>query len=141
MNRWKRNVWLFGIGAAGYSLIEIAFRGHTHWTMSLTGGCCAMMLYRMHRKMKERPVIVRCGMGALIITMAELGVGIIVNRVLGWNVWDYSDRYLNVMGQICPLFSLYWFLLNWPLIPLFDQLEKRVFQRKEYRIRSVLSEK
>jgi len=27
-------------------------------------------------------------------------------------VWDYSDRRWNVYGQICPLYSLLWFVLS-----------------------------
>ena len=31
----------FSVGAAGYSALEIAVRGHTHWTMAVLGGLCA----------------------------------------------------------------------------------------------------
>ena len=31
---------VFSIGAAGYSLLEILWRGNTHWTMTLAGGIC-----------------------------------------------------------------------------------------------------
>ena len=57
-------------------------------------------------------------------------MGIVVNRILKWNVWDYSDRILNVIGQICPRFAMYWFLLNLPLIPLFRFLDTKCFERK-----------
>ena len=33
---------VFSIGAAGYSLLEILWRGNTHWTMTLAGGICFM---------------------------------------------------------------------------------------------------
>ena len=130
MLKWKKYASIFGIGAVGYSLIEIACRGHTHWTMTLTGGGCAVALYKMHRRMRNRHVLYRCGLGALIITAAELGVGLLVNRLLKWNVWDYSDRFMNVLGQICPRFTGYWFLLNIPLVPLFSWLDKSVFSEK-----------
>ncbi len=130
MERWKKNAVLFGIGAVGYSLIELAARGHTHWTMTLTGGACAVALYHTHKRLKHKSIWIRCGAGAAIITAAELAVGIVVNRMLKWNVWDYSDRVLNVMGQICPRFSVYWFLLNLPMIPLFRFLDLRLFEKK-----------
>ena len=133
MKKWKQNAVLFGIGAAGYSLIEIAARGYTHWTMTLTGGVCAIALYHAHRKLSHKNIWIRCGAGAAIITVAELIVGIIVNRILKWNVWDYSDRLLNVFGQICPRFTVYWFLLNIPLIPLFGWMSGRWnTERKDY---------
>lgn len=133
MENWKKNACLFGMGAVGYSLIEIAARGHTHWTMTLTGGACAVALYHTHRRLAERSAFVRCGAGALVITAAELLVGITVNRILKWRVWDYSDRFMNVMGQICPRFTMYWFLLNVPLVPLFHLLDCRVFHTNTYK--------
>ena len=33
-------LFLFGIGGFIYALIEIMFRGHTHWTMMILGGIC-----------------------------------------------------------------------------------------------------
>ena len=131
MKKWQRDASLFGIGAVGYSLIELAFRGRTHWTMAVTGGGCAVALYRVHTKMRKKSVAARCAAGAAIVTGAEFFVGLIVNRLLGWNVWDYSERRLNVLGQICPRFTLYWFLLNLPLIPFFSILRRRVFERMD----------
>lgn len=126
MNKLKRGLCLFAVGAAGYSLIEIAFRGHTHWTMALTGGCCAVALEKMHRRCRRQKKSAAgiCARGALIITAAEFAVGLVVNRLLGWKVWDYSDRPLNILGQICPLFSGLWFLLNIPLIPFFRWVDQ-----------------
>lgn len=134
MKKWKQNAVLFGIGAAGYSLIEIAARGYTHWTMTLTGGVCAAALYHVHGKMKRKSLWTRCAAGAAVITAAEFGVGLLVNRLMRWDVWDYSDRFLNVLGQICPRFAMYWFLLNVPLTALFAGLERYVFS--ENRLKS-----
>ena len=50
--------------------------------------------------------------GAIIITLLELIAGIIVNIILGWNVWDYSNLPGNLLGQICPQFTVLWFLLS-----------------------------
>lgn len=127
MEKWKRNACLFATGAVGYSLIEIACRGYTHWSMTLTGGFCAMALHGMHRKLRKKPVAARCAAGALIITSAELMVGLVVNRLLKWDVWNYSNRFMNVLGQICPRFTFYWFMLNLPLIPLFSLMDRRLF--------------
>lgn len=50
--------------------------------------------------------------GAIIITLLELIVGTIVNIILGWNVWDYSNLPGNLWGQICPQFTVLWFFLS-----------------------------
>ena len=58
-------------------------------------------------------IAVQAALGTAFITAAELAVGLVVNRALGWQVWDYSREFGNVLGQICPLFS---FLLV-PAVP------------------------
>lgn len=47
-----------------------------------------------------------------VTTSLELGTGIIFIKWLKVKLWDYSDRWLNYQGIICPLFSLIWSLLG-----------------------------
>ena len=49
--------------------------------------------------------------GAVIITVYELAVGLLVNVKFGWHVWDYSAQPGNVLGQICPTFTVIWFVV------------------------------
>jgi uncharacterized membrane protein len=105
---------VFAIGGVIYSLIEILSRGFTHWTMTITGGAAFLTLYMINIKMKAKKLITKCFIGSLAITAIEFIVGIIVNRQLNMGVWDYSNQRLNIMGQVCPLFSIIWFLLCIP---------------------------
>lgn len=103
----------FLIGASLYGTIEILFRSHTHWTMILTGGICFMFLYLVATR-TQWPRSVKCLAGAFIITVIEFIVGCIVNIQLQWNIWDYSGSFFNIMGQVCPLFMIFWFILCIP---------------------------
>ena len=98
-------------GAAGYAGLEYLFRGFTHWSMALTGGACLLAFYYYAKENKEKPILVKALVGALIFTVFEFCVGVIVNIWYGWNVWDYSQQPGNLLGQICPLFSLAWFFV------------------------------
>lgn len=118
MEKWKRRLTAFTIGGAGYTCIELIARGRSHWSMTLMGGVCCLSVCAMMRRWKKRPIYARCVAGALIITGYELLCGLLVNRLMKWNVWDYSMRFGNVWGQICPLFTLYWMGLCLPMIPL-----------------------
>ena len=60
----------------------------------------------------------RCSLCSFYITGVEFAVGCLLNLRLNMMVWDYSDRYLNVMGQICPEYWAYWYLLSIPAIML-----------------------
>ena len=117
----KQSVSLFFVGALGYMGIEVLARGHSHWTMGLTGGLCFLGMVNIHRRAAHWPLLARCAAGAALVTAAELAVGLTVNRLLMWNVWDYSDRWLNLWGQICPRFTMYWFLLNVPVALICDR--------------------
>lgn len=103
----------FLMGFFIYSLIEILNRGYTHWTMALTGGMVLMTLYEINRK-SAMTLVKSCFIGAFFITSTEFSVGIVVNKIFQWNVWDYSEVPLNVMGQICLPFTCLWFMLCIP---------------------------
>ena len=96
-----------------YSPIEIVCRGFTHWTMSLTGGLVLALLYAVNSR-RTITLIRSCFAGSLIITALEFAVGVFDNLIMDWNVWDYSDMPLNLLGQICLPFTGLWFALCIP---------------------------
>ncbi len=109
---------VYVIGALGYSIIEIIWRGNTHWTMTLTGGVCFVLVYFTNLRMRFKKLWEKCLFGSGIITSVEFSVGCLVNLVLKWNVWDYSGMHFNILGQVCLLYSGLWFLLCVPLCGL-----------------------
>lgn len=102
---------IFFIGATGYSTIEYIFRGYTHWSMALTGGACLLAFYYYVKANKEASIFTKAAVGAVIITIYEFCVGLLVNIGYGWHVWDYSAQPGNILGQICPLFTFAWFAI------------------------------
>lgn len=114
----KGRIWTWMIvflsGGGIYSVLEILWRGYTHWTMAVTGGVCMVLLNGVNRLCSRWALVFRCLTGSAIITSIELAVGLIVNRAAGLSVWDYSDMPGNLLGQICPAFSAMWFLLCIP---------------------------
>ena len=119
---------IFGLGAFIYGAIEVIVRGYTHWTMALTGGA-VMALFMLINRSRDVNILLRCLLGALVITSLEFAVGAVVNLGLGWDVGDYSEKPFNIMGQICPLFTLGWFALSLPGFMLCTAVEKRLSSR------------
>ena len=115
-------VWL--VGSAGYSLLEILWRGFTHWTMAVTGGLCFFLLYRLNLRRPREGVLRKCLRGPFAVTAVEFLVGCVVNRLLKWQVWDYSGRFGNLLGQVCPLYTGLWFLLCIPVYGLAGLVRK-----------------
>ena len=68
------------------------------------------------------PLVLKCVLGAVIITGVEFATGCIVNLKLGMNVWDYSHLRGNVLGQICPYFTALWCVLSLPALLLLNFL-------------------
>lgn len=109
---------LFALGGAAYCALEVLWRGHTHWSMALAGGVCLCALGACRVRLRRRSLLVRCLAGAGVITAIEFLTGCVVNLWLGWAVWDYSARSLNLLGQVCPAYSLLWFFLSLPAFAL-----------------------
>ena len=118
--------FVFLLGALGYGAVETLWRGGTHWTMLLTGGACFLLIYLNATRL-------RCArwqvwlLSAAEVTTAELLVGLLVNRALGWAVWDYSALPLNLGGQICLRYSLYWLALSVPAASLSRRIRRLMF--------------
>ena len=119
------NLILFLFGGAVYSLIEVMFRGYTHWSMTVTGGLCLVLMYRRFTSIPDDPLMMKCLFGAVTITAMEFAAGCIVNLWLDWQVWDYSGMLFNLYGQICPLFSALWFLLTVPVVSVTGFFSRR----------------
>lgn len=109
---------LTAIGGLAYGVIELLWRGHTHWSMLALGGLCFEMIGHIHRRWQDRPLVLRCGLCTFGVTAMEFISGCVLNLWLRLAVWDYSHMRFQLLGQICLLYSLFWFLLSalaWPL--------------------------
>lgn len=116
---------LFAIGTA-YTLVELLWRKRTHWTMGIAGGVCLASIYAAFKRMRKRPKVAKCAVGCAIITSIELVFGYFINRCLGLKIWDYSKKRANFKGQICAKYSVLWFLLCIPIVPMCDAISKKI---------------
>ena len=60
MSKGKTNFVLFGIGALGYGLIEILWRGYTHYSMLTAGGICFCFLGHLYVYLEEMSIYIFC---------------------------------------------------------------------------------
>lgn len=120
----KKYGLFFIIGAIGYAAIEVIWRGYTHWSMMIAGGLAFVMFSLVSEKLKDRNIIVKAAVCGLGITAIEFVFGVIFNLWLKMGVWDYSHMPFNLLGQICPIFTLIWAGLAIAFLPLSDALNK-----------------
>lgn len=109
------------LGGGLYGLCELLWRGWTHWSMLLAGGVSLLLILLVCGR---GPLWQKWVEGLFLITAVEFISGCILNLALGWDVWDYSTRPLNLMGQICPQFCLVWFFLSIPAVSLCRYLRR-----------------
>lgn len=110
-------------GGGLYVLVELIWRGRSHWTMFLLGGLCFVSLGLINEIIPwEMPLWQQIFIGACIVTGLEFVTGCIVNLRLGWAVWDYSGLPGNILGQICPQFFVLWLPVAMAAIVLDDWL-------------------
>lgn len=98
----------FLTGAIGYPLLELAWRGRTHYSMALAGGA-SMVLIRAVSRLR-RGLLLKSTLCAAGITAVEYAAGLIWNR--RYRVWDYRRMPMNLHGQICLSYSLLWLGLS-----------------------------
>lgn len=70
-------------------------------------------------------------LSSLIITVLELITGLIVNIWLKMDIWDYSSLPYNFKGQICLLYSFFWFLVSSVAIVMDDLLRYKLFNEEK----------
>ena len=126
MKRVNVNLVFFSIGAFGYGLIEILWRGYTHWSMLCAGGISFCGLSAIAEKFKSVSKIGKAFLGGAFITSVEFLFGVIFNLLLRKNVWDYSKTPLNICGQICAFYSFLWVVLSFITLPLVSAINKKL---------------
>ena len=125
------------VGGALYIVIELLWRGYSHWTMFILGGICFFYIGLINEEFTwDMPLVKQMFIGAIVITMWEFLFGIIVNGVYNLNVWDYSNMPFNFLGQICLPYSILWFFISLPAIVLDDYLRHWLFgeEKPHYRL-------
>ena len=122
----KEVLSVYAIGASGYYLLEILWRGRSHWSMAVLGGFCFLLFYSLNTFFHFKRLWHSCFCGAVLITALEFACGCLVNLTLSWNVWDYSRSRFHVLGQICLEYSCLWFLLCIPLCGLSAAIRKKI---------------
>ena len=128
MKELMRSSILFLIYGFMYYIIEVLYRGYSHWSMFILGGLCGVVIGLLNERNKDISIWKQGLYGAIIVTILEFIIGYIVNILLGWNIWDYSDVPFNFLGQICLPFTIIWFILSIVCVYLDDILREKLFK-------------
>ena len=140
---WLLSVLMCTWGGAANFLLEVAYktaRGEPErisWTMLVLAAILCIPIERAGAEMPwDVPLWMQAAGCAVLVTATELIAGLILNVWLGLGVWDYSDLWGNLWGQICPQFAAIWWGLCLVFIPVFDWMRYAVAggERPRYRV-------
>ena len=127
----------FIIGCVYYFLEgvwHIPSGGWANIAMMPIGGLCGVLIGALNQKpaFYNKTVLCQCVISTCIVVAIEFLSGLILNVWLGLDVWDYSDKPLNLLGQICLPYSMLWFILSPTAIWLEDALRYKLYGEGEY---------
>lgn len=107
MRKVSEYIFLWALGGSIYYLLEMGFRGFSHWSMFVVGGLalcfCTYQGEVMHWTEGLWIQLIR---SVVFVTALEFITGILVNKYFHLAVWDYSDQPFNLWGQICIPFMI-----------------------------------
>lgn len=107
----NKYLFLFNVGGLLYVLIELIWRGWSHWTMFILGGLCFIYLGPFNEVLRwDTPLWQQILIGAVGITALEFLTGCIVNLWLGWNATCHVTFWGRFVRNIC----CYGCRLVWP---------------------------
>lgn len=124
MRRVLNHILRWCAGGLLYGLLEILWRGYTHWSMiALAAVLCIPLDLANNHIPWGMPLALQALIGGLTVTAAELAAGLVLNVWLGLGIWDYSGLWGNLWGQICPEYTALWCLLAGVMIVVFDWMD------------------
>lgn len=128
----KKYLFLLCVGGSIYCSIELIQRGRTHWTMFIVGGLCFIACGLINEILSwDTSILLQMLICTIAITLIEFVSGCIINLWFNLGVWDYSNQPLNILGQVCLLYSFLWYLLSLATIILDDWLRYWLFNEEK----------
>lgn len=116
-----------------YMGLELIWRGRTDLAMWVVGGLCATLIGRLNEpdRFPDMKIWQQSIVGVLITLTVEFISGMYLNVYKHFNIWDYTDIWGNLYGQICIPYAILWFLLMPFCIFIDDYLRYKLFQEEE----------
>jgi uncharacterized membrane protein len=136
LKTFAKYIFLFLIGGMAYYLLEILWRGRSHWTMIFVGGICFLLCGLLNEVFTwEMPLWMQMLICSISITGVEFVAGCVLNLWLHLGIWNYENMPCNVLGQVCLPFTILWFFVSLIAIVLDDWLRYRFFgeERPRYK--------
>ena len=117
---------IFCISGFIYTMLELLWRGRTHWTMFICAGLCGLVMAAVNDNLFEFETDYRLQVftAALMCSIMEFFFGIIFNG--DFTIWDYRGLWgtLHIFGdQVNVLFFGVWIVISFFALPFLDWMQ------------------
>ena len=126
---------LFFIGSIIYMIIELLWRQRTTVSMGILGGTIFLLIGLINIIFSwKTPLWLQMTISCLVITILEYCTGIVINK--DFSIWDYRNQTFNLNGQVCLLYTFYWWVISLIGIILDDFIRWKLYkeQKPKYKI-------
>lgn len=127
---------MFNISGLIYILLELLWRGRSHWTMFICAGLCGLVMANVNNNLLKFDTDFRIQVlvSALCCSMFEFLFGIIFNG--DFTIWDYRGMWgtIHWLGdQVNILFFGVWILISIFALPFLDWMQWKLgLEEKPY---------
>ena len=117
---------IFIISGFIYIMLELLWRGRSHWTMFLCAGLCGLVMANVNNNLLsfETDFRIQVVVSALCCTTFEFLFGLIFNG--DFTIWDYRGMWgtIHWLGdQVNLLFFGVWLLISLFALPFLDWIQ------------------
>ena len=130
---------IFMVSGLIYIVLELIWRGRTHWTMFLCAGLCGLVMANINNNLLEfnTGFLKQIFVSALCCTTFEFLFGIMFNG--DFSIWDYRGLWgtIHILGdQVNILFFGIWIIISVFSLPFLDWLQWKLelTEKPYYRI-------
>lgn len=127
---------IFIISGLIYILLELLWRGRSHWTMFICAGLCGLVIANVNNNLLsfETDFRIQVVVSALCCTGFEFLFGLIFNG--NFTIWDYRGIWgtIHWLGdQVNILFFGVWLLISLFALPFLDWMQWKLgIEQKPY---------
>lgn len=114
------------MGAVIGALFEIFLAERAVIASAVTMGILWVIIHRINHSIGEEDVFTKALLAMFAITAFELIGGIIVNHILRLDMWNFSDRSMHLLGQICPSACFIRFITAIPVIYISTLIDRSI---------------
>lgn len=117
---------------------RFVYKGSLHLPLLPIYGVGAIIIVMLFRKHKKHPVILFF-LISILMGIFEYLCGLIIDKYFHKELWDYSNRLLNINGYVCLYSVLFFGIGGLLLLYLFIPVYEKIFNKVNIKILNTIS--